>query len=152
MEENCIIAVIRNMLYIPAFLVAIGLESRIAESIAVLLILMIADVFTGIARTWKIRGGQSIQSSVMTFGVVTKLLILLVPILIALAGKGIHMDLSLLVVGTVNILILSEVYSNISNIQSFRIGKDIKEFDAVSLLLKQIRDVLLLMIEKQKIK
>ena len=48
------------------------------------------------------------------------------------------------------ILVLSEAYSNLGNIQSFRTKKRVAEIDAVSMVLKKVRDLVILALERSK--
>ena len=139
MENNQLILWIKNGLYLPSLLIAIGLQEQTAWSITILTILMLVDFVTGIAASYKINGWCSITSERMTAGVISKLIILLIPFIIAITGKGIGIDFMVYVQWSLVILILSEAYSNAGNIQSFRTGKKILEVDAVSLLLSKIR-------------
>lgn len=112
------------------------------EGYWILGVLMIADTITGVIRSGVIRGWQSITSKELSIGVLAKGTLILVPLLIALAGKGIGFDLTFLATSTLNILILAELYSSISNIESIRRRKDVLEFDAVNYMLDKIRTLL----------
>jgi hypothetical protein len=139
MENSQVIVWIKNALYLPSFLIAIGFPEQTAWSIAILTILMLVDFITGIAASSKINGWCSITSKRMTAGALSKLIILLIPFIIAITGKGIGVDFMTYVQGSLIILILSEAYSNLGNIQSFRTGEKVTEVDAISLILKLIR-------------
>jgi len=134
---------IKNLFYIPAFIGgAIGCP---AETCQVLVTLMFVDMITGIMKSGKLNGWRSIKSSLMAFGFTSKLALLLVPVVIALAGKGINIDLLFLATGAITVLVLSETYSILGNIQAIRTGKEVPEFDVVGIMIKKIRETLLLL-------
>jgi len=141
MENSQVIMWIKNALYLPSFLIAVGFPEQTAWSITILTTLMLIDFITGIAASSKIYGWCSITSKRMTSGVVSKLVILLIPFIIAMTGKGIGVDFMVYVQWSLVILILSEAYSNAGNIQTYRTGKKVLEVDAVSLLLSKIRKI-----------
>lgn len=149
MEQNQIILWIKNLLYIPAFFIALGIPEQTSWSITILTILMLVDFITGVSASYKINGRCSITSKRMTSGALSKLVILLIPFIIAITGKGIGIDFMTYVQGSLVILILSEAYSNLGNIQSFRIGKKVAEVDAVSLLLQNIRKVFYMLLRNK---
>ena len=59
--------------------------------------------------------------------------------MLAVAAKGIQLDISPLVYASIGVLILGEVYSIIGNIATITTGEEMPEFDALSLVLKKIR-------------
>jgi phage-related holin len=148
METHPIITTIKNALYIPTFLVACGIEQTMAYSTTVFITLMAIDVFTGILKSYRIHGSQSIKSTTMAVGILAKATMLLIPLVVALVGKGVMIDMDLVVRGVLYMLILSEGYSILGNIQSYKTGKDLPEFDAVSAIIKQIRKILLALMKK----
>jgi len=141
---------IKNGLYIPAFLMAIGFPEQMSWSITALTVLMIIDFLTGILASAHIDGLRSITSKRMIAGALSKMVVLLIPFILVIAGFGIGIDLEQYVQGTIVILILAEAYSNLGNIQSFRTGKRVAEIDAVSAVLKGIRNYILSLLEKAK--
>ncbi|MEF3692229.1 MAG: phage holin family protein [Candidatus Moraniibacteriota bacterium] len=150
--ENCItILWLKNWLYVPAFLIAVGFPNQTAWSITALTILMIVDVITGIFASVKIDGAKSITSRKMTAGVVAKAMILLIPFLFAVVGKGIGLNMDIYSRGFLSMLILAEFYSVAGNINSFRTGKRLPEIDVVSSILAKIRKTILNILERTKI-
>ena len=141
--ENCkTVTLIKNFLYIPAFLMAVGIPEQAAWSIVALTILMVVDFFTGIMTAYAIDGRESITSRKMTIGAAAKALILLIPFVLTLTAKGVGYDLVFFVQGSISMLVLAETYSIIGNIHAFKTGKRSKEIDAVSFVLKKIKDML----------
>ncbi len=136
----------KNLMYIPAFFA--GLVSADQDTITALIILMTIDIITGIIKSGKTKGWASIKSTILAAGLLSKLVLLLVPMIVAYTGKGIGVDMVFLVKGTLTVLILSEAYSALGNIQAIRTGKEVPEFDAVAVLLKSIRKSLLKLLNK----
>jgi phage-related holin len=128
---------IKNITYVIAAL--IGVEQGVVEAFAALLIL---DVVTGVAASAKIDGWRSITSHRLGFGVLAKLLFILVPVSIALAGKVVGQDLQVIVSSSLSVLALSEAYSVIANLYAIHYGKRVPEFDALSIVLKNIFNLL----------
>ena len=151
MEDCLTINLIKNGLYIPAFLMAVGLEEQTSWGIFVLTVFMLLDVVVGVLASYKIDGKKSIKSRKATAGVVAKGMIVLIPMIISLTGKGIGMDMNFWNRGFLSVLILSELYSILGNIHSFKVGIRMPEIDAVSLVLGRIRKVVLDILEKTKI-
>lgn len=150
--ENCLTIIwIKNWLYIPAFLIAVGFPDQTAWGITALTVLMVLDVATGIIASVKIDGSKSITSRKMTAGVVAKAMILLIPFLFAIAGKGIGLNMDIYSRGVLSMLILAEFYSVAGNINSFKSGKRLPEIDVVSSILGKVRNIILRVLEKTKI-
>lgn len=115
------------------------------DIIAAFTLLMLIDVATGILVSARVDGWVSITSKRLAFGVLSKLLLLLIPISIALAASAVEEDFSFLVRSTISILALAESYSIIGNIYAIKVGERIPEFDAISVILRKIREVLALL-------
>lgn len=132
-------AIMKNLGYIPAFIVGLGLNF---DAISILASFMLIDTFLGVARTMAIHGGNSFRSRLLAHGIISKLLVLFIPTLLVYTGKGSGISFLPIANGTISILVLAEAYSILGHIQSIRTGEDVKEFDAVSLVLKNVRNVL----------
>lgn len=102
--------------------------------------LMAIDIFSGIGRAHSLN--EQITSRRMNSGIASKLLLLLIPLAVALAAKGLDQDWSYLVSFCVSAMILSELYSFISNIYAIKTGDDLPEFDVIKILGKHIRAAL----------
>lgn len=129
--------VIKNLLYIPAALAGISMENY-----SILGILLIIDVFTGVWRSAVISGGDSVTSWKGINGLISKFLVLLIPLVVAYMGHGIGIDLNAMVGSALGILITATGYSIIGNIYGIRTGKAVREFDAVRFLLLQVEKLL----------
>ena len=129
-----IVVMIKNLAYIPAFI--IGLDVR---SYGILAVLMVLDTITGIIRAGVVHGWRSVNSHQASFGILSKLVMILVPIVLALAGEGVKINIIWVAQGALSMLILSETYSILGNIQSVRLRRDVVEFDAINFILQKIR-------------
>jgi phage-related holin len=136
---------LKNMSYVMAFFAYLHVST---ETTLILIILMFLDTLTGIFRTGVVHGGRTITSHNLSVGVMKKVCFLLVPVVLALAGKGVGLDLTHIVEWAFTALILSETYSIVSNIYSIHIRKDVQEFDGVSYIMQTLLSVLERIIRK----
>lgn len=151
MEECYTTTLIKNWLYLPAFLIAIGFPEALSWSVSSLTILMFLDVFTGIIASGRIDGVKEITSRKMVGGIIAKSLILLIPFIFVIIAKGIGFDLFVYIRGIVGLLVLAESYSVIGNIYSAKNQERLPEVDFISMILKKIRDFIINLLEKTKI-
>ncbi len=107
------------------------------EIIALFSILLIIDYLTGLQKARIL--GHSITSNKMKYGLISKLLLLLIPIVLAIGGKAVGADFYYVVLASMNILIISEVYSIIGNIYAAKAKEEFPEWDAVAMIGKKIR-------------
>jgi len=112
-----------------------GLSSLPVESFVIFGGLVVLDTVTGVIRSIILKGGKSFTSMKLTSGVVSKLLVILVPLVIAWAGNGSGINLLPLAKGALSMLVLAESYSIIGNIHAIRTRKDTVEFDAIAAIL-----------------
>lgn len=112
------------------------------EPFTLFAILLIIDYLTGLtkAKTLNI----SITSNKMKYGILSKLSLLLIPIVIAIGAKAVGADSHYILLSGMYILIMSEVYSIIGNIYSTRTKEELPEYDAVAMIGKKIRAFLIL--------
>ena len=129
--------IIKNFGYIPA--IFFGLST---ESYGILAFLMIVDTITGVIRAGVVHGWRSVNSHNLSFGILSKMCLILVPVVVAVAGIGAGVDLTIIAKGALSVIILSEGYSVLGNVQSIRLKKDIAEFDAINFLLSRLRKLL----------
>lgn len=120
----------------------IGTAGLPLEAFTIFGLLIILDVLTGVIRAGVVHGWRHVTSSKLTSGLVSKLLVILIPLVIAWAGKGSGVQLTFLAEGALSVFILAEAYSVLGNIHSIRIKKDVKEYDAVAYILNKIRTVM----------
>lgn len=127
-------AVLKNLGYIGAVFLGISLHSY-----AILAAFLVIDTLLGIVRVATVHGGRAIKSYRLVSGLMSKMTVILVPLLIAYTGKGIGMDLHYLATSALSVLILAHAYSILGNIHSIQLGRDVYEFDAVSWTLTKIQ-------------
>ncbi len=137
----------RNITYLVAFFA--GLLGTNQEVIISLTFLMLIDIITGVTKSGVIYGWRSVRSSILSAGLISKLTVLLLPLIIAYTAKGLGINLSAMVSGSIYVLVLSEAYSALGNIQAIRTRKEVKEFDVVSITIRETRKVFLKMMNKR---
>ncbi len=125
---------LKNATYALAALAGVTHEAYTAFAV-----LMLFDVATGVLASAKCDGWRSITSRRLSFGIISKLLLLFIPLAIALAGKAAGVSLQSVISSAFMVLTLSELYSVIGNIYTVRTGVRVPEFDAVSVVLRNIR-------------
>jgi phage-related holin len=116
----------------------------------ILIVLMSLDIITGIAKAYRV-DRTSVRSDAFKLGTFSKFFYLCVPFVVALVAKGTMVD-SIgvwLASFAVTILILSEGYSILGNIYSFKTGKVVHEVDGVSYLLIFIRKMIKKLLEEK---
>lgn len=128
--------ILKHLAYIPA--VIFGLSTH---SYAILAFFILLDTFTGVLRAGILHGWREVTSFKFTTGLVSKLLIIFIPLMIALAGKGVGMDLTFVAQSAIGMLILAQFYSILGNIHAIKIRKDVKEFDAVSWVISHVQSI-----------
>ena len=106
----------------------------------ILMYFMILDTITGVIKAFKI-DKKEFSFNVLVWGLVSKLGILVIPLLVALLLKGIGKDMggefgvSLIM----KILIVSEFISSISNLYTVKTGVAVKDIDIFTYLFKFLR-------------
>lgn len=136
------VATIKNISYITVFFATaeyLGFENEITLA---LMILMCIDVMLGITRAAIVDGTHTVRSAIWTRGVLAKILLITALFSCALAAKSLGFQASPLINGTLNVLMLSELYSILGNIHSIKTGKPKAEFDAIAWMLNQIKNLL----------
>ena len=117
------------------------------EIVFALTLAMVFDTITGFIKTKRI--GQKPSSKVGKKGILDKVLLLGAVLLLGVVGKLLLIDLSWFIVNVLILLTIFEVYSIFGNLLIARTGKeDVEEIDAVSLVIKIIRDYLKKLITK----
>lgn len=112
-----------------------------AELVGILCTLIVLDIVTAIIREYVT--GSRIRSRMFWIGVSAKLLLILIPFVVILVGKGAGINLLPLGRITLSIFIVAEGYSIIGNIMQTRM-KDptIDEQDAITAVIKGIEKTL----------
>lgn len=123
---------------VASWLAFVGLKG---DTFFLFSLLLLIDYITGV---WKAGAlGHSITSNKMKYGIMSKLSLLLMPLVLAMGAKAVEADFSSVLLVGMNILVLSEVYSIIGNIYSLRTKEELPEYDAVVIIGKKIKAILL---------
>ena len=114
--------------------------------VKVLFYLMVMDTFLGIIKTIVLNNKFSFKK--LALGFVSKLAVLLIPTALALMSKGLDYDFNWFVTIVMDLLIVSDGISIISNIIAIKTKKEVENFDAMTLILKSIRNRLIQLLKK----
>jgi len=117
-----------------------------SDVVNILFWLMLFDTALGVVKS--ITLGKKFSFKKLVWGMVTKVSVLLMPMILALIAKGLSFDFNWFVISVVNVLVVSEGFSAITNILSIRQKKDIKSVDFVTVLIQKVRDGLQKIIER----
>lgn len=112
-----------------------------AEIVKVLFYLMVLDTFLGVVKTIVLNNPFSFKK--LALGFVSKLAVLLIPTALALMSKGLNYNFKWFVTIVMDLLIVSDGISIISNIIAIKTKKEVENFDAMTLILKSIRNRLI---------
>lgn len=127
----------KNSSYIGALFVGLSFDNY-----SILAIFMLVDTFLGVIRVSVVHGPRAVKSYRLISGLVSKMTILIVPLIIAHTGKGVGLDLVPVATSALSVLILAHAYSILGNIHSIYLRRDVYEFDAVSWGLTKIQLVI----------
>ena len=81
-------------------------------------------------------------------GMITKVSILILPMILALVAKALEFDFTWFVNAVLNILVLSEAFSSVTNIIAIKEKRDIQNTDFVTKLLYAVRNGLSTLIDR----
>lgn len=139
-------AEIKGMIY-GAFLF-LNIDTDVVK---ILLCLMLFDTVLGLAKS--IRLNIRVSLKILIFGVVTKALVLLIPMTLALMGKALKMgDFTPLVDVVLRVVVVAEGISIFTNFYSIRIRKPVENVDVITMLLSSIRKGLLRLVRSFLVK
>ena len=124
----------KTLLY--ALFIYLGIKTGVVK---ILFILMLFDSVLGILKSWRL--GVKFSFKVLAWGIVTKLSILIIPMIVALMGKALEFDFSNFIIIIVDIIIVHEGISCITNIYSIRIKRQIENTDYISMMLGVIKNI-----------
>jgi phage-related holin len=117
-----------------------------AKKLSILVVLMCIDMLTGTFKAYRTK--ENITSRRWIAGFLSKLIVLLVPFTIALMAKGVDFDVKWFIGFSLSIMVIAEAYSILGNIYTFKTGEAVAEIDAVSAIIKVLRNFLENMIER----
>lgn len=108
------------------------------DVVKILMALMFIDTLFGIIKS--LRMGKPFDFKILFFGLSTKLLILLIPMVLALVGKGLkNYDFTPMVDGVLRILMIAEAFSIFTSMYIIKTKEEVKNVDLISMLLSSIR-------------
>ena len=116
------------------------------KKLSILVVLMCIDMLTGTLKAYRTK--ENITSRRWIAGFLSKLVVLLVPFTIALMAKGVDFDVKWFIGFSLSIMVIAEAYSILGNIYTFKTGEAVAEIDAVSAIIKVLRNFLENMIER----
>ncbi len=139
MEMAFVTKIWLNLFYLPfvGIMYYLNMDSEVFTIFSVLLVI---DLVTGWFKT--IALGNKPESWRLANGIISKIVLIIVPLVLALALKALHIDGEAIFYVAIDALILSEVYSILGNAYTIRTGKYAKEYDVLSKLLRLIRNTL----------
>lgn len=123
---------------VASWLAFVGLKG---ETFFLFSLLLMIDYITGVLKARAL--GHSITSNKMKYGIVSKMSLLFIPVALAIGAKIIGADFSMILFSGMNILVLSEIYSIFGNYYGIRYHEELPEYDAVSMLGRKIKNVLM---------
>lgn len=111
-----------------------------AEAFMLFAVLLAIDYMTGVAKANII--GEPITSAKMKYGVISKLSILIIPLVLAVVAKIVGADFAFVLLVGINILAISEAYSIIGNIYTIKTRETLPEYDAIGAIGRKLRRIL----------
>lgn len=114
----------------------------------ILSVMMVIDTITWVLKQYRL-DPKLISSHWLWGGVIKKILTIMFLFSFALMFKWIWIDWKTYITSILSILIVSEFYSTTQNIYSFRTWQKVQEYDAISVIIKYIWDMLLEFIENK---
>ncbi len=119
---------------IYSFFVYIDID---VELLKVLFCLILIDTFLGVVKVFVLEKDFSFKKLIL--GLVSKIAVLLIPMSLTLMGKGLNYDFKWFVTLVMDLLIVSDGISIFSNVIAIRTKNEVKNFDALTKLLKTVR-------------
>jgi phage-related holin len=110
------------------------------EPVKALFFLVMLDFVTGIMKA--VATDVPISSARMKKGALTKIAVLLVPIIIAVTARGVGENFNNVIEVSLWMLVIAEGYSNISNVHAIKTKKELPEWDVIAILGKKFREYL----------
>lgn len=107
------------------------------DTVKILSILMAIDTILGVFKV--IRLGNKFSFKKLIWGMITKVSVLIVPMVLALTAKALNFDFTWFVSAVLNILVLAEAFSSITNIISIKEAKELENTDFITRLLHKVR-------------
>lgn len=140
--DTSVLGWIKTFVYILAVYVGNALTYiNVDSSLFVgLSIMMVLDWITGVFKSRSL--GITISSKRAERGILEKSALLIIPLSIAYVAKIINIPLGVTIKTMFSLLIVAELYSIIGNCYCIYTGEDHKEYDAVTAVLKYVRNAI----------
>lgn len=107
------------------------------ELLKVLFCLMLIDTFLGVVKVIVLE--KTFYFKKLILGFVSKLAVLVIPMSLNLMGKGLNYDFNWFITLVIDLLIVSDGISIFSNVIAIKTKQEVKNFDALTKLLKTVR-------------
>lgn len=130
--EN-IIKPLKDFAYV--IFIFLGMKTDVVK---ILFILMTIDSILGIVKALVL--GQRFSFKKLLIGMTTKLTLLIVPFILALMAKALSFDFYYFVVAVMNIIVVSEGISCVTNIISIKTKETVENADYMTRLLQAIKN------------
>lgn len=117
------------------------------EQLSILVALMVIDFITWVSK-WLRINPKKITSHEATMGVLKKITVLIAIFAVALAGKSVGFQMEGFLVWTIAIITVAELYSILQNCYAVMTGTILSEFDALSLVIRSLGEMVRNMLEK----
>jgi len=137
-----IIHLIKNTIYYVFIVMSVDVNTANA-----LMVLILLDMITGIIKSMTIDSLRFKMRSLRT-GLLSKILLIIVPLALVQIGKGINYDFNFLVDIFFKVVIISEGISIITNYLAIRSNKNLENKDYIYRVISWIRKKLVILIDK----
>lgn len=127
------IASIKTLIY--GMFMALEIDANV---VLILAYLMLADTVVGVIKAGRL--GETINFKKLLWGMITKVSVLIVPMVLALVAKGLSFDFKWFVNAVLDILVVAEGFSVLTNIIAIKEKREIENSDIITRLLGVIRN------------
>lgn len=100
--------------------------------------LIVVDTLTGIIKSIVL--SLDITFNKLFKGMISKIVFLCIPVTLALMGKGLGYEYGIFIKLVMDLLLISEAISIFGNILSVRTKVEVKNYDAITMIIKSIRN------------
>jgi phage-related holin len=116
---------------------------------SVLAVFMVMDMILGVWKASVVKGLNNPTSRRAKKGILTKLIVLVIPVVVGLIWGAFDKENALRIVNVLlGALMVAEGYSNIGNAYSIYTGEVLSEFDAVTFVIKKVSEKIKTLLEK----
>lgn len=126
------IASLKALLY--GLFIALEMDTNVVQILAYL---MLADTILGVIKAGRL--GEKISVKKLLWGMITKVSVLIVPMVLALVAKALSFDFKWFVNAVLDILVVAEGLSAITNIIAIKEKKEVENSDIITRLLVAVR-------------